>query len=108
MLPKGTHLPTTNGEHCTWDCVKVGEAIGAKTIELEWVQVHPTGLVKPDDQDAKIKFWHLRLREVLEASSSITLIKRTFSAGAPGRDGGSSQRLSNLPVQQERPGLRVQ
>jgi succinate dehydrogenase/fumarate reductase flavoprotein subunit len=34
----------------------MGEAIGAKTIDLEWVQVHPTGLVKPDEPDAKIKF----------------------------------------------------
>merc|ERR1719486_1383928 len=34
----------------------MGEAIGAKTIDLEWVQVHPTGLVKPDEADAKIKF----------------------------------------------------
>merc|ERR1719215_2427998 len=34
----------------------MGEAIGAKTIDLECVQVHPTGLVKPDDPDAKIKF----------------------------------------------------
>merc|ERR1719230_274126 len=34
----------------------MGEAIGAKTIDLEWVQVHPTGLVKPDDPDAKVKF----------------------------------------------------
>merc|ERR1712038_1113002 len=33
-----------------------GEAIGAKSIDLEWVQVHPTGLVKPDDPDAKVKF----------------------------------------------------
>lgn len=49
------HFPT-NGDHCTGDCIKAGEAIGAKTIELEWVQVHPTGLVKPDDPDAKIKF----------------------------------------------------
>ena len=32
------------------------QAIGAKSIDLEWVQVHPTGLVKPDDADAKIKF----------------------------------------------------
>ena len=32
----------------------MGEAIGAKTIDLEWVQSHPTGLVKPDDPDAKI------------------------------------------------------
>ena len=34
----------------------MGEAIGAKTIDLEWVQAHPTGLVKPDDPDANIKF----------------------------------------------------
>merc|ERR1712186_159245 len=54
--PDLLHLPTTNGEHCTGDALKMGEAIGAKTIDLEWVQVHPTGLVKPDDADAKIKF----------------------------------------------------
>ena len=36
--------------------LSVQEAIGAKCIDLEWVQVHPTGLVKPDDADAKIKF----------------------------------------------------
>merc|ERR1711992_218126 len=54
--PDLLHLPTTNGEHCTGDAIKMGEAIGAATIDLEWVQVHPTGLVKPDDPDAKIKF----------------------------------------------------
>ena len=36
------------------------QAIGAKSIDLEWVQVHPTGLVKPDDADAKIKFFGCR------------------------------------------------
>jgi len=54
--PDLMHLPTTNGEHCTGDGIKMGDAIGAKSIDLEWVQVHPTGLVKPDDPDAKIKF----------------------------------------------------
>jgi len=54
--PDLLHLPTTNGEHCTGDAIKIGEGIGAKTIDLEWVQVHPTGLVKPDDPDAKVKF----------------------------------------------------
>merc|ERR1712224_6531 len=54
--PDLMHLPTTNGEHCTGDGIKMGAAIGAKTIDLEWVQVHPTGLVKPDEPDAKIKF----------------------------------------------------
>merc|ERR1719504_87012 len=54
--PDLLHLPTTNGEHCTGDGIKMGEAIGGKSVDLEWVQVHPTGLVKPDDADAKIKF----------------------------------------------------
>eukprot|EP00441_Pelagodinium_beii_P003110 CAMPEP_0197703554 /NCGR_PEP_ID=MMETSP1338-20131121/125494_1 /TAXON_ID=43686 ORGANISM="Pelagodinium beii, Strain RCC1491" /NCGR_SAMPLE_ID=MMETSP1338 /ASSEMBLY_ACC=CAM_ASM_000754 /LENGTH=634 /DNA_ID=CAMNT_0043287451 /DNA_START=67 /DNA_END=1972 /DNA_ORIENTATION=- len=45
-----------NGEHCTGDGIKMSEEIGAKTIDLEWVQVHPTGLVKPDEPDAKVKF----------------------------------------------------
>merc|ERR1712127_1133546 len=54
--PDLMHLPTTNGEHCTGDGIKMGEAIGGKSVDLEWVQVPPTGLVKPDDPDAKIKF----------------------------------------------------
>merc|ERR1719517_385991 len=54
--PDLLHLPTTNGEHCTGDGIKMGAAIGGKSIDLEWVQVHPTGLVKPDDAYAKIKF----------------------------------------------------
>ena len=35
---------------------KLGLAVGAKAIDLEWVQVHLTGLVKPDVPHAKIKF----------------------------------------------------
>jgi len=54
--PDLLHLPTTNGEHCTGDGIKMGVEIGGDTIDLEWVQVHPTGLVNPDDPDAKIKF----------------------------------------------------
>merc|ERR1712037_1012338 len=54
--PDLMHLPTTDGEHCTGDGIKMGEAIGGKSIDLEWVQVHPTGLVKPDEADAKVKF----------------------------------------------------
>merc|ERR1712050_821484 len=54
--PDLLHLPTTNGEHCTGDAIKMGEAVGANSVDLECVQVHPTGLVKPDDPDAKVKF----------------------------------------------------
>merc|ERR1712232_809649 len=54
--PDLLHLPTTNGEHCTGDGIKMGMGIGASSLDLEWVQVHPTGLVKPDEADAKVKF----------------------------------------------------
>ena len=38
------HLPTTNGEQCTRDGIKMGVAVGPMAIDLEWVQVHLTGM----------------------------------------------------------------
>ena len=54
--PELVSFPTTNGEHCTGDGIKMAEAIGAATVDMEWVQVHPTGLVHPDDPKAKVKW----------------------------------------------------
>eukprot|EP00397_Hematodinium_sp_SG-2012_P011768 GEMP01011916.1.p1 GENE.GEMP01011916.1~~GEMP01011916.1.p1 ORF type:complete len:486 (+),score=121.47 GEMP01011916.1:51-1508(+) len=55
--PELTKYPTTNGDHCTGDGIKVAvRDAGADTVDLEWVQVHPTGLVHPDEPDAKLKF----------------------------------------------------
>merc|ERR1719387_2690544 len=31
-------------------------AVGNELIDLEWVQVHPTGLIHPEEPDAKVKF----------------------------------------------------
>ncbi|KAF8995478.1 fumarate reductase [Cyathus striatus] len=54
--PEFWDLPTTNGEHCTGDGQKLALAIGASAVDLEKVQVHPTGLVDPKEPDAKVKF----------------------------------------------------
>jgi succinate dehydrogenase/fumarate reductase flavoprotein subunit len=54
--PEYWNLPTTNGEHCTGDGQKLAMSIGASAIDLEKVQVHPTGLVDPNEPDAKVKF----------------------------------------------------
>jgi len=54
--PDLKHLPTTNGEHCTGDGLKISMAAGAECVDLEWIQVHPTGLVHPEEPDAKVKF----------------------------------------------------
>jgi len=54
--PDLQHLPTTNGDHCTGDGLKMAMAVGADTVDLEWIQVHPTGLVHPEEPDSKVKF----------------------------------------------------
>jgi len=54
--PDIIHLPTTNGDHSTGDGIKMVSAIGGKSIDMEKVQVHPTGLVDPNEPDAKVKF----------------------------------------------------
>ncbi|KAI0076153.1 Flavocytochrome c [Panus rudis PR-1116 ss-1] len=54
--PEYYNLPTTNGDHCTGDGHKLALQIGASAIDLEKVQVHPTGLVDPKEPDAKVKF----------------------------------------------------
>ena len=54
--PEYYDLPTTNGDHCTGDGQKMAMAVGANAVDLEKVQVHPTGLVDPNEPDAKVKF----------------------------------------------------
>ncbi|KAI7852558.1 FAD binding domain-containing protein [Circinella umbellata] len=54
--PELFDLSTTNGDHCTGDGIKMASAVGANTIDLEKVQVHPTGLVDPKEPEAKVKF----------------------------------------------------
>jgi succinate dehydrogenase/fumarate reductase flavoprotein subunit len=54
--PEYYDLPTTNGDHCTGDGQKIAMAIGASAIDLEKVQVHPTGLVDPNEPESKVKF----------------------------------------------------
>jgi succinate dehydrogenase/fumarate reductase flavoprotein subunit len=43
VRPDLIKLPTTNGEHCTGDGIKMALAAGAGTVDMASVQVHPTG-----------------------------------------------------------------
>lgn len=54
--PEYYNLPTTNGDHCTGDGLKMAIKIGGNKIDMEKVQVHPTGLVDLSEPDAKVKF----------------------------------------------------
>jgi len=54
--PDTFDLSTTNGAHATGDGHKMLMSIGANGIDMDKVQVHPTGLVDPKDPKAKTKF----------------------------------------------------
>lgn len=47
---------TTNGNHCTGDGLKMTQKIGGDLVDMEWIQVHPTGLVNPKDPNNKVKW----------------------------------------------------
>lgn len=54
--PDTYDLASTNGTHATGDGLKMLMAIGGNGIDLDKVQVHPTGLVDPKDPGSKWKF----------------------------------------------------
>ena len=54
--PETFGLSTTNGAHATGDGHKMIMAIGGNDIDMDKVQVHPTGLVDPKDPGSKWKF----------------------------------------------------
>ena len=48
--------PTTNGAFATGDGVVLGEEIGAELVDMEQVQLHPTGFIDPDDPSNPTKY----------------------------------------------------
>jgi flavocytochrome c len=54
--PDTFNLSSTNGVHATGDGQKMVMAIGGNGIDMDKVQVHPTGLVDPKDPGSKWKF----------------------------------------------------
>lgn len=54
--PDTFDLASTNGTHATGDGHKMLMKIGANDIDMDKVQVHPTGLVDPKDPGSKWKF----------------------------------------------------
>lgn len=64
--PDTYDLSTTNGTHATGDGLKMLMAIGGQGIDLDKVQVHPTGLVDPKDPGSKWKFLAAEGKHLIE------------------------------------------
>jgi len=50
--PDLVDLPTSNPSSASGDGMVIAEKIGAKLVDMEYVQVHPTGFVDPKDPEA--------------------------------------------------------
>jgi len=55
-VPQIMNFPSTNGEYSKGSGVKLGREIGADLVDMDKVQVHPTGFVDPKNRYIKDKF----------------------------------------------------
>ena len=53
--PDLANLPTSNGSHACGDGIKLAMAVGADTVDLDNVQLNPSGIVDPQDPQAQVK-----------------------------------------------------
>ncbi|ODV97719.1 hypothetical protein PACTADRAFT_224 [Pachysolen tannophilus NRRL Y-2460] len=63
-------LPSTNGQQTTGDGIKLAADIGARLVDMDKVQLHPTGFVDPQDPNNK---WKILAGEVLRGCGGILL-----------------------------------
>jgi len=55
-VPHLSKLPTTNGVWATGDVIKATASDGLSLVDMDQVQVHPTGFIEPSRPDAETKF----------------------------------------------------
>ena len=48
-------FPTTLGSHTTGDGIRLAAAVGADLVDMEFVQLHPTGFIDPTDPGNRVK-----------------------------------------------------
>jgi flavocytochrome c len=56
FAPELEQTPTTNGDFATGDGVKMARELGAALMDMDKIQLHPTGLVDPKRPDARTKY----------------------------------------------------
>ena len=55
-VPSIMKFPSTNGQQSRGSGIRLGKEIGADLVDMDKVQVHPTGFINPKDRYAKDKF----------------------------------------------------
>ncbi|KAJ3203903.1 hypothetical protein HDU82_006225, partial [Entophlyctis luteolus] len=101
-VPEYAHLATTNGKWATGDGVKIGLEFGAAAVDLDKVQVHPTGFVDPNDANSSVK---ILAPEALRAYGGLLIdlnTSRRFVNELTTRDVLSKAMFDTIPANRER------
>ena len=56
FVPQYENYPTTNGPFAQGKGFKIARKLGAAYIDMDLVQIHPTGFINPKDRNNKSKF----------------------------------------------------
>ncbi|KAF8302356.1 putative NADH-dependent fumarate reductase [Trypanosoma cruzi] len=73
FAPQLSGFPTTNGPWATGDGVKLARELGVKLVDMDKVQLHPTGLIDPKDPANPTKYLG---PEALRGSGGVLLNKK--------------------------------
>jgi len=73
--PHNSKLSTTNGPWANGEGMLLAREVGAKLVDMECVQVHPTGFVDPKEPDAREK---ILAAECLRAAGALLINERGY------------------------------
>merc|ERR1719394_1963810 len=83
IQPDIANLPTSNPPSATGDCISLAEDAGAASVDMFYVQVHPTGFIHPDKPRESQQ---VQLLWICSTSRSTPLASSTpISLGSPSR-----------------------
>ena len=70
--PDLVEFPTTLGSQTTGDGIRLAASVGAELIDMEYVQLHPTGFVDPKNLNEKTK---ILAAEILRGIGGVLLVQ---------------------------------
>ncbi|KAF3994154.1 hypothetical protein FT663_00124 [Candidozyma haemuli var. vulneris] len=78
--PDLLHLPSTNGQQTTGDGQKIAEKqLSAKLIDMDAVQIHPTGFIQLKNDETALSKWKFLCGELIRGIGGILLSPKTGS-----------------------------
>lgn len=109
--PDLLHLPLTNGQQTTGDGQKIAERdLGAKLIQMEQIQVHPTGFIQLKDASTVSSKWKFLCGELIRGIGGILISLENgerFVNELAKRDEVTNHIISHCTTHEDQPAVAI-